>query len=67
MPSAPVQPPSIGQVWERNGRKRKITAISEMDGQIGWERPGNDWKTYFVLLRTWATWANDARLIAEAK
>lgn len=46
--------PQINQVWLKDGNRRKVVEVVERDGHasVGWQRPGNDWRTSYVQLKT---------------
>lgn len=56
--------PQINQVWLKDGNRRKVVEVAERDGHasVGWQRPGNDWRTSYVLLKTWSKWAANAQV-----
>lgn len=62
---AHVENPAQGQVWECDGKQRKIVEIIKNSGgvSIGWQRPGNEWHTYYAQAASWLKWAAKAQLV----
>ncbi len=58
-------PPRIGEVWERDGRRREVVGVSTRDPRIvAWKSPSLKYE-HQCYLTTWAEWVAGARRIAE--
>lgn len=62
---ASIHHPQPGQVLEFDGRQRKVVEITEREGvmSVAWQRPGNDWRTYYVQINYWLKWAAKAQVV----
>lgn len=60
-----VNHPQPGQVLAFDGKQRKVVEITENAGviSVGWQRPGDDWRTYYVQMKNWLKWAAKAQVV----
>lgn len=55
-----MQPPKVGEVWERDGKRRTVVALERGGPQtrVYWR---NDFQIqYYCWLSTWKRWASKA-------
>lgn len=61
--------PKPGEVWERDGKRRRVVVVDDRCDWIWYQRelPGDRWGSDRGLLyESWVTWANKATCIKEA-
>lgn len=59
-----MQPPRVGEVWERDGRRRVVQSLEGNVDFVGYGIPPTR-AIYYVDIEAWAEWASKARKVED--